>query len=206
MKGTSSAKSTERISSQNTMSAERGGAQGAKVDILGRRRYAAVTSILVVSDVQKAAAFYKRIFGFESRGTFKAAGKPVHTEITLGGTTLMLTPEIKKLGVRAKARDLTHSMYVIVDDVDKTIAKAVGLGAKKWKKVEDMFWGDRCGWIIDPYGHCWTVATHKADYTLHQLQKSKYTFTEGAVGDSKGFATEETAPDPPPFKSTKLSR
>jgi PhnB protein len=37
--------------------------------------------------------------------------------------------------------------------------------------VANMFWGDRCGQLTDPFGHKWTLATHKEDLTPDEMGK-----------------------------------
>ena len=55
--------------------------------------------------------------------------------------------------------------------VDKVVAKAVKLGATAKGPVMDMFWGDRYGKVTDPYGHSWSLATHKEDVAPAELRK-----------------------------------
>jgi PhnB protein len=47
----------------------------------------------------------------------------------------------------------------------------VSLGAKVLRPVQDQFYGDRAGTIADPFGHKWTIATHKEDVPNDELQK-----------------------------------
>jgi hypothetical protein len=47
----------------------------------------------------------------------------------------------------------------------------VAAGAKVRMPLADMFWGDRYGVITDPFGHSWSLATHKADLTPEELSK-----------------------------------
>jgi hypothetical protein len=57
---------------------------------------------------------------------------------------------------------------LIVRDAAKA-SKAVGQGAKGMMPPMDMFWGDRYGKFIDPFGHLWGVATHKKDVTPEEM-------------------------------------
>ncbi len=100
-------------------------------------------------------------------------GKAVHAELTLRGTTLMLGPEMAQMGSRA-AKTVgasPTSLYLLTENVDKTVAKAVKLGATLKGQVMDMFWGDRCGAVTDPEGYTWMVATHKAEPTPKEMQQ-----------------------------------
>ena len=145
-----------------------------KIDPLNKKNYTAVTAALCVSDVKAAANFYQKALGFEKRGIMNGPdGKPVHAELTLRGTTLMLGPEMPEMGARS-AKNIGGSpttLYLLVENVDKTVAKALKLGAQAQGPVSDMFWGDRCGRLVDPEGYSWYIATHIADPTPAQMKK-----------------------------------
>jgi PhnB protein len=145
-----------------------------KIDPLNKKQYGAVSAMLTVSDVKAAVAFYQKAFGFAKRGVMNGPdGKPIHAELTLRGTTLMLGPENPARGMRsAKTVGASPaSLYLYVENVDKTVAKAVGLGATTQGQVSDMFWGDRCGMVVDPDGYGWMVGTHKAEPTTQEMKK-----------------------------------
>ena len=55
--------------------------------------------------------------------------------------------------------------------MDAVFARAVAAGAKPVMPPADMFWGDRYGSVTDPFGHRWSIATHKADLTPKQMKK-----------------------------------
>jgi uncharacterized glyoxalase superfamily protein PhnB len=143
-----------------------------KIDPLNKKNYGAVTAALTVSDIKAAMNFYTKAFGFAKRGIMNGPdGKPVHAELTLRGTTLMLGPENPQMGGRI-AKSLGGSpvtLYLTTESVDKVVAKAVKLGATVKVPVADMFWGDRSGTIIDPEGIAWMVGTHVADPTPQEM-------------------------------------
>ena len=148
-----------------------------KIDPLNKKQYGSVTAILTVGDVKAAAAFYQKAFGFAKRGIMNGPdGKAMHAELTLRGTTLMLGPEVAQMGTRS-AKTLGASpttLYLLTENADKAIAKAVKLGATAKGPVMDMFWGDRVGTVVDPEGYSWMVATHKAEPTPKEMaQKMK---------------------------------
>ncbi len=64
------------------------------------------------------------------------------------------------------------SLYIYVDDVDKVFKYAVSAGATVKMPLTDGFWGDRCGTIIDPFGHQWTLATHIKDLSDEEIEKA----------------------------------
>jgi PhnB protein len=145
-----------------------------KVDPLNKKQYGAVTAMLTVTDVKAAAAFYQKALGFTKRGIMNGPdGKAIHAELTLRGTTLMLGPEMPQMGSRsAKAVGASPtSLYLLTENVDKTVAKATKLGATLKGEVKDMFWGDRTGTLIDPEGYMWMIATHVAEPTPKEMAK-----------------------------------
>src|SRR5579864_8145906 len=146
-----------------------------KIDPLNKKRYGSVTAILTVTDVKAAAAFYQKALGFAKRGIMNGPdGKAIHAELNLRGTTLMLGPEMPQMGSRsAKTIGASPtSLYLLTQNVDKTVAKAVKLGATTKGPVMDMFWGDRCGTIVDADGNNWMISTHIAEPTPQEMNKA----------------------------------
>ena len=145
-----------------------------KIDPLNKKNYGAVSTMLTVSDIKAAVNFYQKAFGFAKRGIMNGpGGEPIHAELTLRGTTLMLGPEIQQMGARS-AKSIGASpvtLYLLTENVDKTVAKAVKLGATQKGPVMDMFWGDRCGTIVDADGNTWMIATHMAEPTPQEMKK-----------------------------------
>jgi PhnB protein len=144
-----------------------------KIDPLNRKQYGAVTAMLIVADIKAAVSFYQKAFGFEKRGIMNGPdGKPIHAELTLRNTTLMLGPENPQRGARS-AKTIGGSpvtLYLTAENVDKLVAKAVKLGATLQGPVMDMFWGDRCGNLVDPDGNTWMVGTHIAEPTPQEMK------------------------------------
>jgi PhnB protein len=145
-----------------------------KIDPLNKKVYGSLTAILTVNNVKAAAAFYQKAFGFTKRSIMDGPdGKAIHAELTLRGTTLMLGPEMPQMGARsAKTIGASPaSLYLLTESADKAVAKAVKLGATSKGPVMDMFWGDRCGTVVDPEGYSWMIATHVAEPTPQEMRK-----------------------------------
>src|SRR5579872_1082928 len=85
-----------------------------KIDPLNRKQYGAVSAALTVTDVAAAVSFYQKAFGFAKRGIMKGPdGKPVHAELTLRGTTLMLGPESPAMeGEARKALEPLPTLFI----------------------------------------------------------------------------------------------
>jgi PhnB protein len=129
---------------------------------------------LVCRDVAAAVEFYKDALGASDLGSRPGPdGKVAHAMMTIGPAMIMVEAEWPNLTSRAPALDGTSPVviFVYVDDVDTTIGRAVALGAKLLIPVQNQFWGDRSGWIMDPAGHVWTIATRIEETTEDQRQE-----------------------------------
>ena len=113
-----------------------------------------------------------------------------HAELILRGTTLMLGPEMPQMGSRgAKAVGASPtSLYLLTENADKAVAKAVKLGATAKGPVMDMFGGDRCGTVVDPEGYTWMVATHIAQPTHKEMQQKMKEQMEQMTGQKAARA------------------
>jgi PhnB protein len=167
-----------------------------KIDPLNKKQYGSITTMLTVTDVKAAAAFYQKAFGFAKRGIMNGPdGKAIHAELTLRGTTLMLGPEIPQMDSRsAKTIGASPtSLYLLTENTDKVVAKAVKLGAVLKGPVMDMFWGDRCGTVVDPDGYIWMVATHVAEPTPQEMKKKMKEQMSTPPAPSQELAAAATA-------------
>ncbi|MBX6367057.1 MAG: VOC family protein [Rhodospirillales bacterium] len=147
--------------------------------------YHAVTPYLVCADAERAIDFYEKVFGAEERMRIAAPdGKIGHAELVIGGSTIMLADEHPEMGARAPGAfggsPVTLVLYVA--DVDATVARAVESGARVQRPVEDKFYGDRMGTIVDPEGHVWHVATHVEDVPQDELLRRAAEVVKAAAG------------------------
>jgi PhnB protein len=158
-----------------------------KIDPLNKKQYGAVSVMLTVSDIKAAMSFYEKALGFTKRAVMKGPdGKPIHAELTIRGTTLMLGPESAARGMRsAKTVGASPaSLYLLTEDVDKVVAKAVKLGATARGPVADMFWGDRVGNIVDPDGNAWMISTHTSEPTEQEMAKAMKAMMSQSAGSA----------------------
>jgi len=134
-----------------------------------------VTPHLVCAGAAEAIEFYKKAFGAKEEGRLPGAdGKIMHAVIRIGDSAIMLVDEMPQwgaLGPKAlKGTPVTIHLYV--EDADAFVARAVQAGAKVTMPLDDMFWGDRYGKLEDPFGHHWSVGTHKRDVTREEMQQA----------------------------------
>ena len=130
--------------------------------------YRRITPCLVVQGAAKALDFYTQAFGAAERMRLPGPhGTIAHAEIQLGDSVVILEDENPQRGTAAPPHGgLAGSpvyQLIYVEDVDAVVARAVGLGADLKRAPETQFYGDRDGFIIDPFGHGWTIATHVED-------------------------------------------
>jgi PhnB protein len=97
-------------------------------------------------------------------------GRIAHALMTIGPAMLMIEAEWPTLPSRAPALDGSSPVviFVYVEDVDRTVARALELGARVLVPAQDQFWGDRIAWVVDPQGHVWTIATRIEETTAQQ--------------------------------------
>lgn len=97
-------------------------------------------------------------------------GRVIHGMLCFGPAMLMVEAEWPTLPSRAPHMDGSSPVviYLYVEDVDSTVERAVKLGAKLIVPIQTQFWGDRIGWIQDPAGHVWTIATRVEETTEEQ--------------------------------------
>ena len=141
--------------------------------------YHTVTPGLTVRDGAKAIEFYKQAFGAQQVFRMdRPDGRLGHAELKIGNSTLMLGEEDPRWGCQSpeSLKGTPVSFYLYVPDADAAFARAVAAGATVLKPVSDMFWGDRQGEVSDPFGHRWSLATHKEDLTPEQLEQRAQEF------------------------------
>ena len=131
-----------------------------------------LTPHLVCRDAAQAIDFYGRAFGAIERFRLPAPnGEIVHACVQIGDSLLFLfdeMPEHGALGPQAlKGSPVT--LHLQVQDADAAFARAVQAGASVAMPLADMFWGDRYGQVIDPFGHRWSIATHMRDVSREEM-------------------------------------
>lgn len=146
--------------------------------------YRRVTPSLIVKGASAAIQFYADLFGATERMRFPGPdGTVAHAEIEIGDSVIIVEDEFPERGTKAPpAGGLEGSptfQFIYVEDVDATLEKAVHLGATLQRAAETQFYGDRDGYIIDPFGHGWTIASHVEDVSGEQLMERMAAMMQG---------------------------
>ena len=135
--------------------------------------YHSVTPYLIIKGAAVALEFYKKAFGAKELLRMPHGERIGHAEIMIGDSHVMLADEFPDMGARAPMQGTLPpvGMMVYVKDVDAVFARAVAAGAKVERPVQNQFYGDRTGGVIDPFGHRWYIGTHIEDVPPKELQR-----------------------------------
>ena len=136
--------------------------------------YHAVTPYLFIKGAADAIEYYKKVFGATERMRMPGPnGRIMHAEIEIGDSTVMISDENPQVNSRSPQTigGTSCCLHVYVKDVDTTVQAAANAGAKITQPVENRFYGDRTGTLIDPFGHMWSIATHIEDVTPEEMKK-----------------------------------
>jgi len=138
--------------------------------------YNTVTPYLVIKGAAKAIEYYKEVFGAEEKFRMNGPdGRVGHAELRIGDSQIMLADENPDMGQGHSSATTMGgspvSIHLYIPDVDHVVERAVAAGAKILKPVQDQFYGDRTGFLQDPFGHYWSVATHVEDVSPQEMEE-----------------------------------
>src|SRR5688572_9952040 len=136
--------------------------------------YHTATPYLIVKGAAAALDFYKKAFGAKELMRFGGPdGKIGHAEIQIGNSRIMLGDEMLEMNCKGP-QTLGGSpvgIMLYVEDADARFKQAIAAGATETRPIQDQFYGDRSGTLTDPFGHQWTIGTHKEDVAPDELQR-----------------------------------
>jgi PhnB protein len=136
--------------------------------------YFTATPYLIIKGAARALEFYKRAFGAREVMRLDAPdGKVMHAEVRIGDSPIMLADECPEMGFRGPEAlgGSAVGIHLYVEDVDARFQQALAAGARAMRPVADQFYGDRSGTLTDPFGHVWTLATHKEDLSQEEIAR-----------------------------------
>ena len=134
----------------------------------------ALAPYLICRDASRAVEFYTRVLG--ARETMRLAepsGKIGHAELDVNGSPLMLADEYPDHGALCPESigGSPVKLHLYVGDVDAVVARALAAGATLLRPVQDEFYGDRAGQIVDPFGHVWMLLTRKEQLSSTEIER-----------------------------------
>ena len=132
-----------------------------------------ITPSLMVRNAAQAIEFYKKALGAEERMRMAGPdGRIMHAELKIGDSIIFLGDEMPNPGNVKSPQTLggcTGTITVYIPNVDEQFKRAIAAGGKETMAVDDMFWGDRYGTFLDPFGYSWGLATHKEDLSEQEV-------------------------------------
>jgi PhnB protein len=146
-----------------------------------------VTPNLIFNEASRAIEFYKQVFGaIEIMRLPGPNNKVMHAAIRIGDSTIFITDTVtnKVPATSTETSFVPTYLHLYVDDVDETFKHAVEAGAKVDMPLQDMFWGDRYAKITDPFGHQWSIATHKEDVAPDEMERRAQAMFSKSAGQS----------------------
>jgi len=136
--------------------------------------YQSVTPYLVVKNAAEALDFYAKAFGAKELMRLQdPGGKVMHAEFQVGDSRIMIAdecPEMSALSPQTVGGSPVN-FCIYVENCDEVFQQALAAGGKEKRPVQDQFYGDRSGTLEDPFGHTWTIATHKEDLTQEEIEQ-----------------------------------
>jgi len=148
--------------------------------------YHTVTPVLTLDNAAEAIEWYKKALGANERSRAVGPdGKIMHAEVQIGDSRIMVHDAMMG-GKGPKATGGSPaSLWVYVEDCDALFNRAVAAGAQVLPgmgQLQDQFWGDRSGTVVDPHGYNWTIATHKEDVTPEEMQQRQQDWMKQFAG------------------------
>jgi PhnB protein len=134
-----------------------------------------ITPHVVVRDAARAVDWYTNVLGAEERLRIPVPdGRLMSVELRFGDSTVMLADEFPEMGiVSPQTLGGTYmALHLMVKDVDGVWQRALDAGAEVFRPLQDSFWGERHGQIIDPFGHRWGLAQHLRDVSHEELVRA----------------------------------
>lgn len=141
--------------------------------------YHSVTPYLVVRGAAKALDFYARAFGAKEKFRLPMGDVIGHAEILIGDSHVMLADEMEGHQSPQALGGTPVSLMIYTPDVDAMFKRAIAAGATQKRPVEDQFYGDRTGVLVDPFGHVWSIATHVEDVSEDEIARRMAAMSQG---------------------------
>jgi PhnB protein len=138
--------------------------------------YHTVTPQLTLDNAAQAIDWYKKALGADEVSRFAGPdGKIMHADLRIGNSHFMVNDAMMDAKGPKAIGGSPASFWIYVDDCDSLFKRAVDAGGQVagggMGQMQDQFWGDRSGTIVDPHGYKWTIATRKEDLSREEMKK-----------------------------------
>lgn len=151
---------------------------------------------LGIKNAGAAIEFYKKAFGAKEIMRFESGGVVMHAEISIGNSIVMLgeeSPDYRLFSPQTLGGSPV-AMHLYVDDADAFVERAVAAGARLVSPVTDQFYGDRSGRVEDPFGYMWSIAMHKEDLSMEEVNRRFEAIEQGPQEPAAGAIRDTLSP------------
>jgi uncharacterized glyoxalase superfamily protein PhnB len=133
-----------------------------------------ITPHLTIDGCDRAIDWYKRVFGAEllERAPDPTGKKVWHASMRIGDSVIFMNDAFPDMGGPAQPT----SLWIYADNIDQRWKRAVDAGGKITMPIADMFWGDRTGTLVDPFGNRWSLSQHVKDLTPEEMKQAQEAF------------------------------
>ncbi len=146
--------------------------------------YHSLTPYLICKGATAAMEFYKKAFNAEEVMKLEMPGGMIgHAEMQIGSSKLMMADECEAVSAPPVPGNSGVGFCLYVENCDEMFAQAIAAGCTEKRPLQDQFYGDRAGTLVDPFGHTWTIATHIEDLTSEEINERMASFMQGQSGE-----------------------
>ncbi|RYG26936.1 VOC family protein [bacterium] len=143
-----------------------------------------LTPHIACRNAEEAIEFYQKAFGAQllMKMNIPGDGRVIHADLSIDGARFYVVDEFPEQGGKSP-QALGGSPVMLslqVEDCDAVFAKAIEAGCTVQMPLADMFWGDRWGLLVDPYGHSWSISTPKQRLTAEEIREQMSTIDMSA--------------------------
>lgn len=144
--------------------------------------YPTISPSLTCRNASQAIEFYKKVFGAKEIMRMDGPGGVVmHAELQIGDSKIFMNDEFPGMASAPTAGSGNPmSLFLYSENVDRVFDLAVAEGSKVAMPLDNQFWGDRYGKIIDPFGHMWGLAQHVEDVAPEEMERRSAAYQKAA--------------------------
>src|SRR5215204_7573885 len=134
-----------------------------------------ITPHIVVRDADVASNWYRQALGAVERTRVTLPnGKVMYAELHFGDSAVMVADEFPEMGIVSPLAigGTAVVLHLYTDNVDALWQRVVDAGAEVLHPLQEQFWGDCQGQVLDPFGHKWGLAQHVRDVPPEEIARA----------------------------------
>jgi len=137
--------------------------------------YHTATPVLVVKNARAAIEYYSSIFGAKelSRTVADDGVTILRAELKIGNSIILVNDEMPAYNILSPLMlgGTSTAVQLYLSNVDAVWKRAVDAEISVILPLEDTFWGERTGKVIDPFGHVWILSRQTEVVSREEIEK-----------------------------------